>query len=756
MSWASLEALLCESKLAHNLPDLWAALFYGDDPPAPQQMVQMVLDDLSRPARPQDAFRELLKSGELAAAKALMEHRAFRSNISNAELELLDAELAAAHHAQVQDAEVRCELLRNRSRCALVPMGEMEKKLDSVKERAVIRRRDAELLTAGIEADLCRRETQVKAKLRQELFEQLRGFDASDPVVQEWQSRLVNELDKQKADLCLAHWILKTGPERGVPKLLFSSPRRLQWPYSSTPREVCAWFRGQGEPTDFGRWRIQEGDQKAAELLAALEALVDDPTRSTILAVTSFVVALEAWLGCSAPARRLVEEEGKCFLTTTSALFESRIPVLAKSDGLPLVVATGVPLSSLTRLPSRTFLLFELHPMVGKPKYCLSFDPELIFRLLGDSKHHQRNFLRALVPQIPMSSLFEDCLPEPHPMAVIGREREIETIRQCPLSLVVGPRGIGKTSLLCQAAHAFEAEGWITIWLSEAVATAGRIHEELGRFHSSGRPPEAGAITPQWLEDLEPPGIFVAVEGDTLMRQADGGSALARFIGTLTAAGSARLRCAVTRLPRQRSEGNLFQNVAHESIYLGPLPYGAVRDLLKEFEDLIHLSFENRDLRDRLAFYSGGHPTIFYLLFIEVVQRQGIRAQYGRPALGPGDLQAAWRGSRFRRRCQEILLTQVREHEELRFALDCLIQLTEGEELSSGVLRSEMKDWLEIEGYSADMLPLLVDEGLAVLDETESTPRMRLPPSGIAHLIRELLRTDSSGEGLKASTPGPP
>jgi len=738
-----LEALLRESTLACTLPGLWAALFYGDDLSAMPGLVHIVLEGLSQPTRVEDVFGELIIRGELAAAEALLEHRGFRQDVVEEKRRLLRQELTDARLTQVRKIEARCDLLRNRARCAVISADEIEKQLVQARELSAERLRDAESFLVSIEKALRIREAEQKKRLRQELFSRLADFDSSSQAVRDWQSQVMSELDKGdgRVDLCLARWFLGAGPQREAHSLSFSSPRRPEWTYSTfPPSQVCRWFRGENPPLDFDRWRIQNNDGKALELLGSLEALVDDPSRLSPPAVERFVVALEEWLGSPGSREHTIEEEERCFFTNTHAGFDPRISALAEPDGLPLVVATGAPLSALTRLPSKTFLLFELAITVGKPRHCLSFGPQLLFRLLGDSEHRRLNFLRALAPQIPLGSVFADRPPQPCAEIVLGREMEVETLRRNVLSLIVGSRGIGKTSLLRRAARDFEGEGWQTIWLDGSESLAERLREKLGAVHASGQMPGLEQLTPEWLNGLKPNGTFVVIEMEDPAQQAADVPALPQLFRAIAQAGNGRIRCVVSGPPSLTWQGGPFQDVDFERVSLRPLPRSILRALLADLGDLLQLSFDSVEVPERLTFYSGGHPLVFYLLLIEVLQRKAIHHRRSRPVIDLSDLEDAWCGSEFRRRCRVILLGSVNLQRDLFFALDCLIQLSEGDLLFTGVLRSELEEWLRSEGFSTESLDLLIDEGLAISREEKLAPRMMLPPSGLGHLVSELLK----------------
>ena len=749
MSIETFAPLLREPFLAAALPELWAALLYGDDLPKSPRLVQIVLEGLSRPNRPQDIFRELLAGGELAAAEALFDQRDFYRAVCEGGLEdILRQELTNVRLSQVQEIEARCDLLRQRGRCARIPASHLEKDFGRVRECAAARLRKADALLRSIDEILRTREADQKHHLRRTLVERLAHLEGAGGSVRNWQAQITCELDKEagQADLCLARWILEAGP--GQESEAFA-PRRPEWTYSQRPEVVCRWFLGENPPVDFDRWRLSKDDRAAWELLGTLADLVADPRSVTTSMVARFVAALEEWVGSPVRHESGIEEEEGCFFTTTGALFESRIPALTEVGGLPLVVATGAPLASLTRLPVKTFLLFELVATAGKPRWCLSFEPALLFRLLGDGEYSRRNFIRALAAQLPLASIFADRLPAPHPDSLEGREQELAALHNSTLSVVVGPRGIGKTTLLQRAARDLASTGWQTIWLN-AATVAGRLMEELGKAHYSARAPDLDRLTTAWCEGLRPDGLFVVIDGGNLTEQPDGGRVIARWLGAITEASGGRIRCALAGPPDLALPGGPFEGITHRRITLGPLGHGSLRTLLADLADILGLAFDGLELLDRLAFYTGGHPTIFYLLLIEMLQRKGVRHQRGRPVIDLVDLKEAWRGEAFRRQSKEILLGAVLRQQHLRIALDCLIQLIEDDEFLARVPRSELEEWLRGEGISAGTLDHLVDEGLAVLENRDVAAKVKLPPSGLGHLITDLFPT--SAEHLPLST----
>lgn len=166
-------------------------------------------------------------------------------------------------------------------------------------------------------------------------------------------------------------------------------PRPKTWPFTETPiRTILEWFRGGlGAPSEFRAWKRPEGDLGALHLIEALWLVWESKASIDRDGAERVVHALVQFLGCGLPDFE-VHEEPWCFRTSLREMVPVWLPSFLWQPGqrLDVFVAHGAPPSDLELVAQGPSLLVDPFEAVGQtPRGLIELPVVLLLQLVRET-----------------------------------------------------------------------------------------------------------------------------------------------------------------------------------------------------------------------------------------------------------------------------------------------------------------------------------------------------------------------------------
>ena len=160
----------------------------------------------------------------------------------------------------------------------------------------------------------------------------------------------------------------------------------------------------------------------------------------------------------------------------------------------PADAGDGVIAPGQEESPYPLALHFDLTEASPLGERYLRWTPRTLFRYLGNRRHRRHQLLQDLGARIPLDLVLPAGTPSSDGVLLEGRKCELERLATgASWQLILGPRGIGKTSLLERAARERERAGWTRLELrvleSDPSAAAERLGFALALWHRTSQPP---------------------------------------------------------------------------------------------------------------------------------------------------------------------------------------------------------------------------------------------------------------------------
>lgn len=329
---------------AWRYPRLWVLLTRRDGLET-EDARRHLLEGLALPFEAPAAWRELLESGEFAAAARMLACASF---------------LAESGRAP-QDMRGELEQARARSTKQLLHNGWL------------LRRR---ALTVGL-GDVA---DNVAAMLREEI--------SSCPRALQGLRRAEEEVERAEAD---AFQIASSGP----------APKPKPWPYEQTPlKRILEWFLGaSGPPTSFKEWLPKDGDMSAQNLVGALWGILEQDAGPDAEAAERFGQAFVQFLGCSVPSVE-VREEPWCVRVGLPGMAPSWLPsfMWQPRRRMDVLIARNLPQANPPANPqdSGPVLLLDPFGAVERPaRGLITLPASLLLQLLREPVDARAHILMA-------------------------------------------------------------------------------------------------------------------------------------------------------------------------------------------------------------------------------------------------------------------------------------------------------------------------------------------------------------------------
>lgn len=386
------QVLLDAMEVLEGWPELWRhrELFrhqVAAEPavlPAGTTLTGLALRALASPVAARDVFRAYLRSGEFAAARALLTTASFLREL-------------AAPGTDSQDGRDPVQLSRELQAAVTAEKRRLHVLAEGLRLRAL---RTGQL------------DTPMERQLRQAVSCAADSRQQSESVLREQERKLAP----------LGWGSLSAAP---VPK---------RWPFTDAAARVCGWLLGEeAGPRDAADWAPAASDAEAQHFLKVLRKCSVPASRVDAAAVASLVEAIERLLGLPKQPQAVAEqiEEG-IFLTTIRGLDSPWLPELGTAvfpNGVPILIACddrALPAPEL--IPATLFLSFAFGDVetAQRPERSLQISPATFFALLKDRPYRLERFLAELGTQMPRTLVHPD-----HPSA---EESEDQGRRTAPAS----------------------------------------------------------------------------------------------------------------------------------------------------------------------------------------------------------------------------------------------------------------------------------------------------------------------------------
>jgi len=382
---------------AWRYPELLVAMARGPggDNDA-EALVKGLLEGLASPRPPQESVLSLVRAGEFAAARRVIDSDAFGTAVGEGDREVLSKALDEARGRAVEEVHARAAALEARARRAGLTTtmpGGIDGAIDS-------RRSDADSLLDGWEEKVRSAEANVSGELQRRLGEVTeKPEEEATPQTTAWRASVQRCLDAREYEA--ARFLLDSGPRAVIHVEPFLVPRRPRWPWDEPLAEVLQWFAGtRPSPPEFhDKWRHDPGDRPAARLVEVL-ARVASIGLPDVESARVFATCLDGFLGQEA-AETVVNDRGAWFETRLRAAVDPRLPCLGASgpDGARLWIPRIRDAHPPEGHPQEAMGICFL-PAGGAscPARTIAFDSWTLLPLLADrdQEHRRLNFLRAL------------------------------------------------------------------------------------------------------------------------------------------------------------------------------------------------------------------------------------------------------------------------------------------------------------------------------------------------------------------------
>jgi hypothetical protein len=244
------------------------------------------------------------------------------------------------------------------------------------------------------------------------------------------------------------------------------------------------------------------------------------------------------------------------------------------------------------------------------------------------------------------------------------------------VSIVAGAAGIGPSTILARASADARRRGDRVI---DVPLDARYVRSEL---------------TPQTRELGTGDRVLLAVDDLHLAPDVAAIPELLRSITELVVACRCEARCVVAARLSVKWQLEATGEPFAVSV-VAALPHGDARRLVASQLDYLGVVVDPPALVDRIAFLSGGHPTILSLLLQELLGGAGMGAAEDELVLRDEDLQRAWRDSGFRSRATEVLLATLEDDAFLRVIIAAML-LEAGSSPERGITRPSLESWVEL------------------------------------------------------------
>jgi len=681
-------------------------------------------DDRTSSIRDVEAVvRELLEMGEFRAVDRLLEHPGLPWD-SDVGRERLSQDVGQARHQLQTEVQARwgtIDVRRGRFRGTNIELGCT---LDEVLEAGIQRASAAKTMLAAAEAALA----QAEAQWALDLQGRMKG-----DVPRSLASIAQQCIESGFLDVAEALLSSEASPDEELAPLV----PRVSWPHGDRDaREVLGWLLGkEPAPAGFGRWLPKRDDDASLRLMDALWHVVRSGVHVGEQDLDALREALAAWLLGDESQLLVFDADAGC--VRLKGLHRPGFPRLARASeaGIPLLVPVpGAPVQPATVECEGLALCLVVPGALAATGTStngdatvdvLRFDAHTVFPLLAQSAEGRLvNFLRALGAQLPKERAI--VAPGPNRIGVVpsasaaelfGRTKELNAALADKVSIVAGAAGIGTSTILARASADARRRGDRVI---KVPLDARFVRSEL-----------APRIRELGTEDR----VFLAVDDLHLAPDVAGIPDLLRSITELVAACSCEARCVIAaRLSAKWQLEATGQPFAVRVV--AALPHGEARRLVATQLDYLGVVVDPPALIDRIAFLSGGHPTILSLLLQELLGGASTSAAAGDLVLRDEDLQRAWRDSGFRSRAAEVLLATLEEHAFLRVILVAML-LEAGSSQERGITRPDLEAWVE---QIADGLVGDVETGIRRLTEAGLVEGVEphswaFPRSGIGALV---------------------